>query len=176
MPNHNFTAVVSAVALIVLTSTAAYAHITLETSETLADSYHKTVFRLPHGCEGAATTGVRIRIPEGVTSVKPQPKSGWELAIRKERLAKPIVGPHGHPIAEVVSEVSWHGGPLPDEHYDEFVLHVRLPAVQSQTTLYFPTVQECEQSVHRWIEIPEPGKSGGDYRSPAPALRLLPKP
>ena len=42
-------------------------------------------------------------------------------------------------------------------------------------TLYFPTVQECEKGVHRWIEIPAAGKSRGDYKEPAPFLRLLPK-
>jgi uncharacterized protein YcnI len=41
--------------------------------------------------------------------------------------------------------------------------------------LYFPAVQECEKGVHRWIEIPEPGKSARDYKEPAPALKLGPK-
>jgi uncharacterized protein YcnI len=176
MPIRNLAAAASAATLAMLASATAFAHITLETGETLADSYHKTVFRLPHGCEGSPTTGIRIRIPNGVTSVKPQPKPGWELTINKETLAQPINGPHGNRITEVVTEVSWRGGPLPDAYYDEFALHLRLPATQSKTTLYFPTVQECEQGVHRWIEIPEAGKSIGDYKSPAPALRLLPKP
>jgi uncharacterized protein YcnI len=41
--------------------------------------------------------------------------------------------------------------------------------------LYFPVVQECEKGVHRWIEIPAAGKSPGDYPSPAPGLKLVPK-
>lgn len=176
MPIRPFAAAASAATLAMLASTATFAHITLETSETHADSYHKIVFRLPHGCEGSPTTGIRIRIPQGVISVKPQPKPGWELATSKETLAEPVTGPHGNRITEVVTEVSWHGGPLPDAHYDEFALHVRLPATQAETTLHFPTVQECVQGVHRWIEVPEAGKSSGDYKSPAPALRLLPKP
>lgn len=175
MPIRTFAAIALTATLALLASATATAHITLETRETLADSYHKTVFRLPHGCEGSPTTGIRIRIPQGVISVKPQPKPGWELAITKETLAHPMVGPYGNSIAEVVTEVSWRGGPLPDEHYDEFALHVRLPATSSETTLYFPTVQECEQGVHRWIEVPEAGKSSHDYKSPAPALRLLPR-
>jgi periplasmic copper chaperone A len=43
------------------------------------------------------------------------------------------------------------------------------------TTLHFPVVQECEQGIHRWIEIPEAGKAAGDYREPAPALMLVPR-
>jgi len=36
-------------------------------------------------------------------------------------------------------------------------------------------VQECERGVHRWIEIPAAGKSRGDYKEPAPFLRLTPR-
>jgi uncharacterized protein YcnI len=37
-------------------------------------------------------------------------------------------------------------------------------------------VQECEKGFHRWIEVPEDGKSRRDYNEPAPELKLLPKP
>jgi uncharacterized protein YcnI len=44
--------------------------------------------------------------------------------------------------------------------------------------LYFPTVQECEQGVSRWIDIPE-----GDHvahmqesKWPAPGVKLMSKP
>jgi len=40
--------------------------------------------------------------------------------------------------------------------------------------LYFPVVQECEQGVERWIEIPADGKGPGDYEKPAAGLKLLP--
>ncbi|MBP2291876.1 DUF1775 domain-containing protein [Azospirillum rugosum] len=58
----------------------ASAHVSLETREAPAGSYCKAVLRVPHGCGGAATTAVRIRLPEGVIGVKPMPKPGWKLA------------------------------------------------------------------------------------------------
>jgi uncharacterized protein YcnI len=42
-------------------------------------------------------------------------------------------------------------------------------------TLYFPVVQECENGIHRWIELPQDGKPATDLKEPAPALKLLPK-
>jgi uncharacterized protein YcnI len=151
----------------------ANAHAVLERREAPADSYFKAVIGIPHGCEGSPTLRVRIRIPEGVISVKPQPKPGWDLSIRKEKLAKPVNAGHGRMIDEEVAEITWSGRLL-NEHYDEFLFQVKLPDTPGET-LYFATVQECEKGVHRWIEIPAAGKSPGDYKEPAPALKLLPK-
>jgi uncharacterized protein YcnI len=151
----------------------ARAHVTLDRNEAPADSFFNAMVNVPHGCEGSPTLKVRVRIPDGVIGVKPQPKSGWELAIRKEKLAQPIVESHGRTITEVVAEVTWTGK-LVDENFDQFGIHMRLPNKPGET-LYFPTVQECEKGVHRWIEIPAAGKSRGDYKEPAPFLRLTPK-
>jgi uncharacterized protein YcnI len=151
----------------------ASAHAVLERGEAPADSYYKATIGIAHGCEGTATLRVRVRIPEGVVSVKPRPKPGWELSVQKEKLPKPIDAGHGRMITEEVAEVTWTGRLL-NEHFDEFVLQVKLPN-QPGETLYFATVQECEKGVHRWIEIPAAGKSPRDYKEPAPALKLLPK-
>jgi uncharacterized protein YcnI len=151
----------------------ASAHATLVPNEAPADSFFNASVNVPHGCDGAATLKVRVRIPDGVIGVKPQPKPGWELAIRKEKLATPIVESHGRTITETVVELTWTGK-LADENFDQFGIHMKLPDKPGET-LYFPTVQECEKGVHRWIEIPAAGKSRGDYKEPAPFLRLLPK-
>ena len=78
-------------------------------------------------------------------------------------------------MSEDVREVAWSGGRLLDEHYDEFVVRVRLPDTPGEV-LHFPVVQDCEAGGRRWIEIPEPGRSAHDDDEPAPSLRLLPKP
>ena len=71
-------------------------------------------------------------------------------------------------------EVTWTGR-LSDDNYDEFVLSVYLTdELKPDGMLYFPVVQECEKGVHRWIEIPEVGKSAADLPEPAPGLKLLP--
>ena len=82
-------------------------------------------------------------------------------------------GDHRKPSTEGVKEIVWTGKLL-DEHYDEFGIQMKLPDTP-HTILYFPAVQECETGVHRWIEIPEAGKTWGDYKSPAPMLKLGPK-
>jgi uncharacterized protein YcnI len=153
----------------------AEAHVTLEARQAPADSYHKAVLRVPHGCKDSPTVRLRVRIPDGVSGVKPQPKPGWTLQITKVKLATPLDDGHGGKITETVGEVMWSGGSLPDEHYDEFALRVKLPD-RPGATLYFPVVQECAQGVHRWIELPAAGKSGDEMKEPAPALRLTPKP
>ena len=164
----------AAVSLAAALAAPALAHVTLDPPQAAADSYFKLNVRVPHGCEGTATLRVRVRIPEGVLGVKPQPKPGWELSTVKTKHNPPIKDSHGRETIEVVSEVVWSGGKLLDEHYEEFGLHLKLPD-KPNTLIYFPTVQECEKGVHRWVEIPEPGKKWGDYKSPAPVLKLGPK-
>jgi len=60
---------------------------------------------------------------------------------------------------------------LPDNLYDTFGLIVRFPDKAGQS-LYFPAVQECEQGVERWIEIPSAGQDTDKLRTPAPVVRL----
>lgn len=163
----------TALTLAVLATAPAAAHVTLEAQQAPADSYYKAVVRVPHGCAGSPTTRVRLRIPDGVRDVKPQPKPGWQLEIVTAKLAQPIDDGHGGKITEGVTEVVWSGGRLPDAHYDELVLRVRLPN-RPGTVIYWPVVQDCEQGTSRWIEIPEAGKTSADYKQPAPSLRLTP--
>lgn len=151
----------------------AQAHVTANPNEGPADSYFRTALRIGHGCEGSPTVAVRVKLPDGVTSVRPQMKPGWTIEIKMRKLDKPIDAGHGRMITETIDEIAWRGGPLPDAYFDEFGLSLRLPAAGS--ALYFPTVQECEKGVHRWIEIPAAGQSWNDLKEPAPFVRLTPK-
>ena len=76
----------AAAALTLAASGAAEAHVVLEKTETKVGAGYKAVFKVPHGCEGSATTEVRIDIPEGVIAVKPMPKAGWTIALEKRAL------------------------------------------------------------------------------------------
>jgi uncharacterized protein YcnI len=152
----------------------AAAHITANPNEGVADSYFQTEFVVPHGCNGAATVAARVKIPDGVISVKPQMKPGWTVTITTRKLDKPLDAGHGRMISETVDEVAWRGGSLPDNMYDTFGLVVRLPNTPGQT-LYFPFVQECTQGTHRWITIPAAGQKWNDVKEPAPFVRLKPK-
>jgi uncharacterized protein YcnI len=160
----------------VATNGSAFAHATLEATEAPPDSTYKGVIRIGHGCEGKPTRAVRIRIPEGVIAAKPMPKAGWQLATVKGPYAR-TYDYYGTPVTEGVTEIAWTGGDLPDDWYDEFVFRARLTNFPVGTIVYFPIVQECaEGAVHRWIEIPEAGKSADDYEEPAPGVTIVAKP
>lgn len=160
-----------AAAVAVASCNAALAHVTVQPADAPADSYAHLVFTVPHGCNGSATMALRIKLPDGILSAKPQMKPGWKVEIKSRKLDAPVQGPHGKSVTDVVDEVAWHGGPLPDNLYDTFGLIVRLPDKAGQS-LYFPAVQECEQGVERWIEIPSAGQDADKLRAPAPAVRL----
>ena len=150
------------------------AHVTVQPNEATAGAYFQTAFSVSHGCDGSPTVLVRVKVPDGVLSVKPQMKAGWTVEIKKRPIEGALPSLHGKAISETVDEVSWRGGSLPDDLYDTFGLLMKLPDAPGKT-LYFPVVQECEKGVHRWIEIPAAGQSREDLREPAPLVRLKPK-
>ena len=162
-------------AALAASAVSAQAHVSLEQTQALADSYYKAVLQVPHGCKASPTVGVRVRIPEGIVSVKPQPKPGWKLGITRAKLPQPVDAGHGRMVGERVSEVAWTGGPLADEHFDEFRLVMKLPD-QPGTTLYLPVVQECSEGMTRWIEVPDAAHAPSALKEPAPALKLVPRP
>jgi uncharacterized protein YcnI len=145
------------------------AHVVIEPPEVSANSYARLAFRVGHGCGTASTIAIEVALPEGITMARPMPKPGWEIAIETRALARPVPGGHGL-VRAAPSSIAWRGGPLPDAHYDEFVLMLRAPD-QAGATLVFPVVQRCEGGArHAWVELAEPGQPRP--RSPAPTLRL----
>jgi periplasmic copper chaperone A len=165
-------------AFAMLLGSPASAHITLEGKQAAVGSYYKAVFAVPHGCAGSPTVKIRVQIPEGVIGVKPMPKAGWNLETVKGKYAGEYQF-HGSTLSEGVKEVAWSGGKLEDDNYDEFVMSTYLTGtLKPNTTLYFPVVQECEQGMSRWIDIPTEGRAGHDDggKTPAPGLKLTPKP
>lgn len=150
------------------------AHVTANPNEASADSYFRTALRVGHGCEGSSTIAVRVKLPDGITSARPEMKPGWAIDIKMRKLDKPIDAGHGRMISEVVDEIAWRGGPLPDAYFAEFGLSLKLPNTPN-ATLYFPLVQECEKGAHRWIEIPAAGQGWNDLKEPAPFVRVGPK-
>lgn len=163
------------IGLVAVATSPAAAHVTLEVQEAKLGMPYKAALQVPHGCEGTATTVLRVRIPDGVIAVKPMPKPGWTLTTKTGSYGKTYTFFHNARLSEGVTEITWSGGKLPDAWYDEFVFQGFLASeLEPGKTLYFPVVQECEKGVHRWIEIPADGKSSADYPEPAAGLRLLP--
>lgn len=87
-----------------------------------------TIFLRPgHGCDGDATNAVSVILPEGVTNAKAQQKAGWKVTASG-------------------NTITWSGGALPDDQFDDFGIKLTWPKLASgeaSRTLYFQTVQRC---------------------------------
>ena len=158
--------------LALLAAWPAAAHVTLHPAEAPAGAYQRLSFQVGHGCAGAATTAIEVTLPEGVTTARPMPKPGWNLAIETRRIERPMVGAPG-PVREAPASISWRGGPLADAHYEEFVMLIRTPD-QPGETLAFPVIQRCEQGrQNAWTELAD--AANPRPRQPATLLRLAPR-
>ena len=150
----------------------AFAHVTLEVAEAPAEGFWKAVLRVPHGCEGAATTAVRVQIPEGLINTKPMPKAGWEVVLTEGDYAQ-TYDYYGTELTSGVKEIAWTGGNLPDNFYDEFVFRAKIAGLERGTQVPILVVQECgPDKAERWIEIPAAGEDPDSYEFPAPMLTI----
>ncbi|HEY0213474.1 MAG TPA: YcnI family protein [Paenirhodobacter sp.] len=137
-----------------MTASAAFAHINFLEPTAAQQSTFKGALGVGHGCAGAPTVKVSVQIPEGVIAVKPMPKPGWSIEIIKGPSARSY-DYYGTAVSEVVKEIVWSGGNLPDAHYDEFVFRAYLTdALPVGSTVWFPIVQDCTAGKTEWTEIP----------------------
>jgi uncharacterized protein YcnI len=161
--------------LAAMVASPAGAHVLLEQDKpaTVGADY-KAVFIVPHGCAGSATIRLRVQIPEGVIVSQTEPKSGWSVEEVKGKFAGEY-DVHGSKVSDGVKEVAWSGGKVPDKTREQFVIDTFLSsALKPDTSLFFPVVQECEQGVSRWIEIPPDGAlHPHELKRPAPGVKLL---
>jgi uncharacterized protein YcnI len=163
----------AAAAAALLFALPAFAHVELETDRAPAGSSFKAVLMVPHGCAGSPTVAIKVQIPAGVVHAQPMPKPGWTLTTVVKKLDQPVKY-YDTTLTEDVREIEWSGGSLPDAWYDEFVFVAHLPDRPGEV-VRFPTVQQCANGVHRWIEIPAQGQDAEELKEPAPAVTLGPK-
>jgi len=169
LPTRLLTTLAGASAVFALSTASALAHVTLENQQAPVGSYYKAVLKVPHGCKGSPTVKLRIQIPAGVISIKPQPKAGWKIDMVDANYPKAYTL-HGAQVSSGVRELSWSGN-LPDAYYEEFVFQAYLTSdLPAGTVVHFPVVQECEKGISRWIDT----KEGAD--NPAPKLTIVAKP
>ena len=136
----------------------ASAHISADPTETAAGSSTVITFALPHGCDGSATTAVRIDIPEGIAAVTPTAKPDWTVA-------------EGEPAGARARTVVYTAGtPLADGLRDTFALSLKLPADAAGSTLEFPVLQTCETGETNWNETTVEGEE--EPAHPAPAITV----
>lgn len=167
---------VRALAAIAFTASAgAQAHVVLEDQAALAGRSYKAVFKVGHGCDGAPTTAISVRLPAGFRGAKPMPKPGWTLRVERAPLATPY-DDHGKRVTEDVTLISWTASGkdqwLADGWYDEFVLQGGLPS--EARPLWFKVLQTCDNTSANWDEVPASGTSTKGLKRPAALLELIP--
>jgi uncharacterized protein YcnI len=145
------------------------AHVIAMPETGAAGQFLAVSFWVPEGCVGSATRGVRIEIPADIRMAKPQPKSGWTLQIEKQPLTKPVAT-EGGPRSERVSAITWRGGSVTDDEFEQFTVLVRLPSQPGP--VFFPVVQSCEKGEAKWIEVPGPDTAKHGLSYPAPVLKV----
>ncbi|RVV98091.1 DUF1775 domain-containing protein [Mesobaculum littorinae] len=154
-----------------LLAPAAIAHVTVVAEKSAPGATTKLTLRVPHGCDGEATEEIRVELPEGVYAAKPMPHAGWEIDTETGAYATPYDN-HGTEMTEGVRSITWSGGSLPDDFYDEFSFRAALGAeLAPGAVLYMPTVQTCATGEEAWTDT-----SGGHDGKPAPALTLAEAP
>jgi periplasmic copper chaperone A len=141
-----------------LYSPLAFSHVVLAEPTAVAGSYYRATFKVGHGCEGSSTNAISVNIPVGFENIKPMPKPGWVIETKMEKLA-------------TVRQITWRGGPLLDQHYDEFVMMMKLPEQMGKRWL--PVVQSCEKGVNEWTQMPSADKTRKDLKTPAAELDIV---
>lgn len=163
-----------AIVLAAALASPAGAHVSIDNPDVKGGPF-KARFNVPHGCKGSPTTAVRITIPEGIIGIKPMPKPGWTLTMKRAPYAKTYDYFHGMKVSEGVTEVTWSGGQLPDDQMDEFVLALFVTdAFKPGDAIYIPVDQTCVEGSQAWTEVPSAGQNAHDLKAPAPTLRVAP--
>ncbi|MBY5783035.1 DUF1775 domain-containing protein [Rhizobium leguminosarum] len=150
----------------------AEAHVTFLDREAKQESTILATLQVPHGCDGKATTEVRVKLPEGFVFAKPQPKAGWELEVIKGDYQKTYDN-HGDKVKTGAIEVRWKNGNLSDDFYDTFVIQGKVSGVEAGTSLAFPVTQMCGDTVEAWDQVAKEGGDAHGMKSPAPLLKVV---
>jgi uncharacterized protein YcnI len=155
-------------------SVPAFAHTSFVTPTAEQESTIVAALQVPHGCEGGlATTEVRMVLPEGFISAKPQPKAGWELEIIKGDYQKAYKN-HGADVKSGPVEIRWKGGDLPDAFYDTFNVQGKISGIEANTSLPFKVTQLCgDKAKATWDQIAANGVDPHSLDNPAPTIQVV---
>jgi uncharacterized protein len=143
----------------------AAAHVTVQPNEAPAKGFTVLDVRVPNEEESANTTKVAVQFPDGFAEVSFQPVPGWNVKVKKSKLAQPITTDEGDKLTEQVSEVTWSGGKVAPGEFQDFPISVQVPD-KAGTSLTFKANQTYDNGkVVRWI-----GPEGSD--APAPQVKV----
>lgn len=129
----------------------AAAHVEVEPAEMPAGKPAKLKFSVGHGCDGAATTSLTVRVPKSVGKFKAQPTNGWKVSTSS-------------------GQMKWTGGPLPDPDLQEYPFTATFYG-KKDSRVPFKLIQGCEGGVETaWIQVVPAGAP--EPETPAPTVTL----
>ncbi|MFF2298770.1 YcnI family protein [Arthrobacter sp. NPDC058127] len=150
----------------------ASAHVSINPDKTTANSYALLTFGVPHGCDTSGTTKLTINLPEELTDATPTVNPNWTVEKVTQTLPEPKKLADGTSITKRTSQIVYTAkAPLDPHLRDALVLSVKLPDAAGKT-LYFPTLQNCEQGQTNWAEIPKDGQDPHSLKAPAPSVAV----
>lgn len=113
--------IIAAVLLIV--PSFALAHVVVRPASVGVGAYQTFTIGVPTE-KDIATTEVRLVIPEGLESVRPNVKPGWTIELVKTG--------EGHDA--MVSEIIWKGGSIGADFRDDFLFSAKAPPTETKLT------------------------------------------
>ena len=141
------------------------AHVAVQPDKAPAGGLVVENVRVPTEEENASTTKVEVQFPDGFAEVSFQPVPGWQVKVKKTKLAEPITTDEGDKLTEQVSQVTWTGGKIAPGEFQDFPVSLQIPD-KPGTTLTFKAVQTYSNGkVVRWIGPP-------DAEEPAPQVKV----
>ena len=150
----------------------ASAHVSINPDKTTANSYALLTFGVPHGCDASGTTKVTINLPDELTDATPTVNPNWTVEKVTQTLPEPKKLADGTSITKRTSQIVYTAKTPLDPHLrDALVLSEKLPDTAGKT-LYFPTLQSCEQGQTNWAEIPKDGQDPHSLKAPAPSVAV----
>jgi uncharacterized protein YcnI len=153
------------VSLILVLPTNTLAHVVVRPAEVGVATRTNFTVSVPTE-EDNPTVSVRLVIPEGLRSVRPNVKAGWTIQLLKS----------GEGEEAKITEIVWSGGSIPAEQRDEFIFSAQAPA--EETSLNWKAYQTYSDGlVVAWDTDPKeveeyeknnPPAEGTDHNDSAP--------
>lgn len=110
---------IGALGILAVSAIPVFAHVVVKPNQVGVGERLNFVVGVPTE-EDNPTVGLRLVIPEGLESVRPNVKPGWTITLKKESSGEDTK----------VTEIVWTGGSIPPDQRDEFVFSAKAPATQ----------------------------------------------
>jgi hypothetical protein len=161
--NARFAAAAVTGAALMLATAGAQAHISIPEVGNAGKSQVIT-FNVGHGCDGADTTSIEVKIPKEVKTVRGLPGLFGLADVKTDDTG-------------AVTSVVWtkEQARAKDDQFYQLQIRIAVPDMPFQT-LYFPTIQRCrvpggEERVSEWVNTDDPTPMDAE---PSPKLVIMP--